>query len=295
MKKEIFGECLGRIEARAKANLYLEVLQKRPDGFHDLFSVFVPIDWADELEFFAMKKNKLVFECTDTAIASDNSVMKAAKTLWPFRKNKNGVQIKLYKKVPYQAGLGSASSDAAAALLWLNQFWECGLKFQDLLVLAEGLGSDVPFFLYHQPCLIEGRGERITPLKRTRPLALLLLKPKNIFIATGWAYAQLAQKKAYTHYEARRTEFLKAYQNGHDEEIARLAFNGFEEILSESCGFIRHCRAILKEAGASGSVLSGSGSALAGIFESFEALEKGLFYFYQKNLKEIFDFKISFL
>jgi 4-diphosphocytidyl-2-C-methyl-D-erythritol kinase len=141
--------------------------------------------------------------CTDAAIASDNSVMKAAKALWPLRKNKSGVQIKLHKKVPYQAGLGSASSDAAAALVWLNQFWECGLGFEDLHSLAEGLGSDVPFFLYNQPCCIEGRGEKITPLKRHRPLALLLIKPKNIFIATASAYGQLAQRKAYAFDESK--------------------------------------------------------------------------------------------
>lgn len=288
-------ELIEKVRARAKVNLYLEVLHQRKDKFHDIFSIFAPIDWADELEFYSFKKNKFSFISLDPVLQKNNIIEKAAKLLKPYKKNKRGVQVKLYKKVPYQAGLGSASCNAAATLNWLNQFWECDLNFNKLSSLALKLGSDVPFFLQEKPCFITGKGEIIKPLNCPKPLALMIMKPKNVFISTPWAYQKIAQEKAYSNNKKQQESFLKAFELGSEEEIAKLLFNSFENVLQKDFPFIKQCKTIFLNAGALGSVLSGSGSALVGVFKDKESLKKGLSYFYQKNLKEIFDFKTSFL
>ncbi len=293
--KEDSQELIEKVRARAKVNLYLEVLYQRKDRFHDIFSVFTLIDWPDELEFYSFKKNKFSFISLDPVLQKNNIIEKAAKLLKPYKKNKKGVQIKLHKKVPYQAGLGSASCNAAATLNWLNQFWECGLDFNKLHFLALKLGADVPFFLQEKPCCITGKGEIIKPLNRQKPLALIIMKPKNVSISTPWAYQKIANEKAYTNHKEQQENFLQAFELGNDEEMVQLLFNSFENILQKDFPFIHQCKTILLNAGALGSVLSGSGSALVGVFKDEESLKKGLSYFYQKNLKEIFDFKTSFL
>lgn len=151
------------ILAPAKLNLTLEVLGKRTDGYHEIRSLVQTISLCDTLSFEPATRTSL--ECTEPALQNqENLVLRAAELLQKTYGHRGGARIKLEKKIPWRAGLGGGSSDAAATLLALNKLWQLQLKTTDLLKLAAQLGSDVPFFIYKGTALIEGMGEKITPL-----------------------------------------------------------------------------------------------------------------------------------
>ncbi|HEX8385506.1 MAG TPA: 4-(cytidine 5'-diphospho)-2-C-methyl-D-erythritol kinase, partial [Rubricoccaceae bacterium] len=152
--------------APTKVNVGLRVLRMRPDGYHDLETVLVPVGWSDQLE--AAPAARLRLTCSDPALPTDdgNLVVKAAHRLAAWAGSELGADLHLEKRAPYGAGLGSGSSDAAAALLLLVDVWGLSsVPEADLQALAAGLGSDVPFFLYGCPALATGRGEELSALK----------------------------------------------------------------------------------------------------------------------------------
>lgn len=157
------------IKAPAKLNLFLHVTGRREDGYHLLQSLFVPIALYDGLNLKLNSRGGQIRRLTENhGIAEDDDlVIKAARLLKStVGRSELGVDIELEKVIPSGAGLGGGSSDAAAVLLALNQLWELQLSPQELLPLALQLGADVPFFLYKRAAIVEGIGERITPLRQ---------------------------------------------------------------------------------------------------------------------------------
>jgi 4-diphosphocytidyl-2-C-methyl-D-erythritol kinase len=162
--------------APAKINLVLEVLGKRADGYHEIRSLVQTITLYDVLSFELADKTS--FECTEPSLqTSDNLVVQAAELLRKICGCKRGAKIKLEKRIPWDAGLGGGSSDAAATLSALNRLWKLKLTTLDLVELAARLGSDVPLFVYGGTALIEGRGERVTPLATSMQSWFVLLMP----------------------------------------------------------------------------------------------------------------------
>jgi len=162
--------------ASAKINLVLEVLGKRADGYHEIRSLVQTINLCDVLSFELAGKTS--FECTEPSLqTSDNLVVQAAELLRKISGYEKGAKIKLEKRVPWGAGLGGGSSDAATTLSALNRLWKLKLMTSDLIELAARLGSDVPFFIHGGTALIEGRGERVTPLAASMPSWFVLLLP----------------------------------------------------------------------------------------------------------------------
>jgi 4-diphosphocytidyl-2-C-methyl-D-erythritol kinase len=152
-----------RLKAYAKVNLVLEVLGRRADGYHEIASVMQTIGLYDVLTFEAA--GEIEFSCSTPGLQEDNNLVgSAARALRQATGKKAGARIVLEKKIPRTAGLGGGSSDAAAALKGLNRLWGLGLTPEKLAEIAAGIGSDVPFFIYGGTCLVEGRGESITPL-----------------------------------------------------------------------------------------------------------------------------------
>jgi 4-diphosphocytidyl-2-C-methyl-D-erythritol kinase len=284
-----------KVFAPAKVNLYLEITGKREDGFHNLYSLFVPVNWCDTLIFELTEKKSIEFKCSDLSLEGmENTVYRAAMKLWDSRKVNKGITIYLDKRVPYGAGLGSASSDGMNALKTLNRLWECGLNEEDLEAVGLEMGSDFPFFLYSRPCIVEGRGEKITPVShRKKSISLLILKPRELSISTGEAYGLIAREGKYTNLTQRRKKMLQAFQTGNVEEFANSLWNGFEEALEPGYPLIGEMKKILSDAGALNSVLSGSGSAVCGIFADAEVLERGKLFLKSKNLQKYFDFHSS--
>lgn len=164
------------VKAPAKINLTLEVLGERPDGFHNIRSVIQAIDLCDILGFSLSDEIEVTSHSPDF-VAEGSLVPKAAALLRQVKRYAKGASIEVEKKIPFASGLGGDSSDAAAVLLGLNQLWPPSLTPSELLELATQLGSDVAFFLYGGTALVEGRGERVTPLPSLPHSWVVLLVP----------------------------------------------------------------------------------------------------------------------
>jgi 4-diphosphocytidyl-2-C-methyl-D-erythritol kinase len=179
-----------RLLAPAKVNLTLEVLGRRPDGYHELRTVLQTVSLYDEL--LLSSSDDLHFTCSEARLSGqDNLVVRAAQLLAERAGVRGGATIHLVKRIPAAAGLGGGSSDAATALVGLARLWELDWSIERLQPLAAELGSDVPFFLWGGTALAEGRGERVTPLPPVAGMWFVLLpasdeaggKTKRIFAA----------------------------------------------------------------------------------------------------------------
>ena len=179
-----------------KVNLLLNILGKRPDGFHELETVMHPVNLFDEIRF-ERGGNGIQLSCNEPALPVDskNLVYRAAEAFLKLHNPRDGVRIHLQKKIPLAAGLGGGSGNAATTLLALNELFDQPLATAKLNELAASLGSDVPFFLQNRPALATGRGEKIQPLDffpALRGRAFLLIHP-GFGISTPWAYQALAR------------------------------------------------------------------------------------------------------
>jgi 4-diphosphocytidyl-2-C-methyl-D-erythritol kinase len=247
--------------APAKLNLVLEVLGKRPDGYHEICSLVQTINLYDALSFEAAADISL--ECTEPALQTgDNLVIQAAELLKKASNHEYGAKISLKKQIPWSAGLGGGSSDAAATLLALNELWGLGLKTQELLTLATQLGSDIPFFIYKGTALIEGRGEKITPLP-TPPMpswfVLLIPSLPKMTDKTRQAYSRLNSHHFTTGQFARRA--MEAWSHGKKVSHSVL-FDVFDSIAFDIFPGLTEYWSGFKQAGASNIHLAGAGPTL---------------------------------
>src|SRR5438552_14945391 len=174
--------------AHAKVNLFLRVLRRRQDGFHEIETLMAPITLCDSLELES--SNAFEFRCDEPGLAGDdNLVIRAARLFFSETNRAPKVQLTLRKEIPHGAGLGGGSSDAAAALRGLNRFFDAGLSRERLSTLGAQLGSDISFFLNETAAICRGRGEIVTPAALPEPLSLLLLKPE-FGVPSSWAYSR---------------------------------------------------------------------------------------------------------
>lgn len=181
----------------AKINLWLRILAKRPDGFHELETRMCPINVTDDVLLSPGNDDRSSLSCSDPSLPVDESnlAMKALRSFETRTGIRKSWQIHLEKRIPHGAGLGGGSSNAASVLLGLNQLCDCPLSLTELCELAAQLGSDIPFFLYQTTCDASGRGENITPaVNFESPLHLVLIKPP-FGISTPWAYQHWADSK----------------------------------------------------------------------------------------------------
>jgi 4-diphosphocytidyl-2-C-methyl-D-erythritol kinase len=181
------------LTAPAKINLWLRILNKRPDGFHALETRMCPISVTDLVTVERSADNVVSLTCSDESLPTDetNLAMKALRLFEAKTNIKEGWNIHLEKHIPHGAGLGGGSSDAASVLDALNQISGSPLSLEELCELAGQLGSDVPFFLYKQTCDATGRGEIVTPVSFPWKLSLVLIKP-GFGVPTPWAYQKWA-------------------------------------------------------------------------------------------------------
>ncbi len=247
------------LPACAKVNLTLEVLGKRPDGYHEVATVLQTISLHDDLSF--EPSDDLVLRTEGSRLPpEENLVLKAARLLQQASFTKAGALIRLTKRIPMAAGLGGGSTDAASALLGLDRLWGTRLPEKDLLALAAQLGSDVPFFIRGGTALAEGRGELITPLPPLPHSWLVLLKPP-LFLPgkTGALYRAL---KSSMHTTGQSTKLLvDRLRTGAALSSADFT-NVFESVAFDVFPNLADYRHRLLEAGASHVHLAGSGPTL---------------------------------
>ena len=261
-----------KVLAPAKINLTLEVLGKRPDGYHEVRTIIHALNLCDVLELETASDIKVKSEIVGLA-AEDNLVYRAARLLREFSAYPLGACLRLTKCSPAAAGLGGGSSDAAAALRGLNKLWRLGLSIKELLPLAAKLGSDVPFFLYGGVALAEGRGELVTPLRRGIKAWVVLLDPglPQLPDKTRQLYTSLSQS-SFTRGEF-TAKMADALAQGHILNAA-LVFNVFETVAFEVFRTLSDYRERFLTAGAGWVHLAGSGPTLYTLIEDRQKAER---------------------
>lgn len=254
------------IQSYAKINLTLDILGKRPDGYHDLASIMQTIDLYDTICLTALPQDEVQLVCSRPELnTSDNLAVRAAQLVRQRFSLTQGVRIELQKRIPVSAGLGGGSSNAAAVLTALQQWWQLPCSQDDMLAMAAALGSDVPFFLYGGSALCEGRGERVTPLAPYWPAAmrwLLLVKPA-IEVSTAQVFRNLPAGD-YTS-DAHTRIVCDAMRN--KQSVGREHFhNGLTRSVLECYPEVRKASEAMLQAGAPWVQLSGSGPTLFSCF-----------------------------
>lgn len=258
-----------KLPAPAKVNLCLRVLGRRADGFHEIDSVFYQVSLFDTLHFLPARTLKFSSKGLDAGPEEENLVLRAAELLRKEAGVSSGADIILEKNIPSGAGLGGGSSDAACALLGLSRLWGLNLTMDRLHGMAEALGSDVPFFLYGPAARVGGRGEIVSAFSPRSAFHMLLVKPE-CSVSTAWAYQSLALTKI------RKNNRLSCFGDPHCgvREASRALWNDFEGPVFSKFPVIGEIKSRLLECGSIGAVMSGSGSTVAGLFESRDVAEE---------------------
>ena len=250
-----------KIFSPAKINLFLQVTGKRPDGFHELFSLMCCLDLFDII-FLHVGGKKIEIESSNQQIPLDetNIAHKAATLFFKTLKTSDGVNIRIEKSIPVAAGLGGGSSNAASVLIGLNQHYGFPLSLEQLMSLGLQLGADVPFFLFQKPAFASGIGEKLEAFQGILPYHVLLVNP-GLEVHTGEVYRNLNLrltkcKKIIT------KPFLK--QSGFD--AARHLCNDLETVTISKYPVIESLKKQLLAQGALGALMSGSGPTVFGLF-----------------------------
>jgi 4-diphosphocytidyl-2-C-methyl-D-erythritol kinase len=257
--------------AYAKINLYLDVVSKRDDGYHELQSVMMPVKGlADVVEIEAAEGEDVEFSQSGIVVdcpAERNLVVRAAR-LMQERYGVGGIRIMLDKRVPFGAGLGGGSSDATAVVVAVNDIYNLGLDKPTLAALAAELGSDTPFFVYNTPQLCEGRGEIMSPVDvDLRGLWLVVAKPLNDSVSTKEAYSGIKPNMPAENL----TELLQRDKREWQGSVV----NDFEPHIFAAHPIIGALKQSMLDAGALYAAMSGSGSAVFGLFAEQPILDLG--------------------
>lgn len=253
------------ILAPAKINLTLEVLAKRPDGYHEIRSLIQSINLCDSLRFSL--SDSIEFGCNNPDFVPEESLISRATVLLQQATGcSKGATIELNKRIPLISGLGGDSSDAAAILSGLNKLWELGLSLEELVSLAPQLGSDVPFFLYGGTALVEGRGEKITKLPPLPHHWVVLMIPDvpRLPEKTKRLYASL-KINHYTDGQVTKN-FIRALREGKETKPS-LLFNTFENVAFDQFPGLKVYKEHFTKLGATNVHLAGSGPALFTLLE----------------------------
>lgn len=262
------------LRSPCKVNLLLNILGRRPDGFHALETVFLPVPVHDRLTL-APAPAGVALTCSDPALPTDsgNLVHRAATAFLAAAGLTAGVAIHLEKNLPLAAGLGGGSANAAVTLRGLNELFGHPLPPERLAALAADLGSDVPFFLQDGPALGTGRGEVIAPLPpfpALRGAELLLVHP-GFGIATAWAYRELARHPEAMHGRpGRAAELVAALAAGDLIAAGRQLYNALEAPALRKFPVLALYQEFFRAHGAAATLMSGSGSTTFAIFPTRE-------------------------
>jgi 4-diphosphocytidyl-2-C-methyl-D-erythritol kinase len=248
----------------AKINLGLRVLARRADVYHDIESAFQMVSLADEV---VLTEQEEAVTCrvvgADLPTDDKNLAVKAALALKNHAGQQGGVHIEITKRIPVAAGLGGGSSNAAVTLLGLQRMWGLDLTRRELFGLGASLGADVPFFLSSSAAWAEGRGDELTPLPALEGLGLVLVNP-GFQVSTAWAYGEVTFGLTRAEKALSMLRFL--LEKKRFSEIGPHLYNDFESVVERAHPVIQEIRAALREHGALGATLSGSGPTVFGLF-----------------------------
>ncbi|GAC1447280.1 MAG: 4-(cytidine 5'-diphospho)-2-C-methyl-D-erythritol kinase [Desulfuromonadaceae bacterium] len=255
------------LSAPAKINYMLDVIGKRPDGYHDLRMIMQRVNLCDEITLTLTNTPGINVTCNSKGAPDgpENIAWKAARALLDRADSGIGVNIEIIKNIPVAAGLGGGSSDAASVLMGMNELLRLGLTEQKLMDTGCKLGADVPFFIFKTTALAEGIGEKLTPLPEMPKCWILLINP-GVHVSTAWVYRSL---KLTSERELNKLpEFFDSI-----EHVVSILSNDLEAVTIPAFPVISGIKARLMNLGAAGSLMSGSGPTVFGVFKSFDAAE----------------------
>ncbi|MGA3175173.1 MAG: 4-(cytidine 5'-diphospho)-2-C-methyl-D-erythritol kinase [Syntrophorhabdales bacterium] len=255
----------------AKVNLYLKVVGKRPDGYHDLVSVVDIISLCDVLHLRQAEGGRVSVR-DDRGLLADgpaNTVYRAIMLLKERYGNLDGLAVDVEKRIPVGSGLGGGSGNAATVMKELVSAWGISVRPEELAELGKGVGSDVPLFLYGKSCIMRGVGERITPV--ALPKMWYVVVYPGVAISTAAVYSGLR-----IYLTKNENDVTVSGNFSQITDVADMLENDLEEVAISICPEIKPIKERLLEAGALGSLMSGSGSAVFGIFENEGAAQKAL-------------------
>jgi 4-diphosphocytidyl-2-C-methyl-D-erythritol kinase len=261
-----------RLRALAKINLDLRVLGKRDDGYHELRTIFQTISLADTIEIAFTPGRKTAIKLHDPAAIPDNLVERAARAVMDAARTTGRVEIRLHKRIPMGAGLGGGSSDAAAILLALPVLAGRALPPAELSGIGQSLGSDVPFFLLGGAAVGIGRGTELFPLPDSPAHAALLVAP-SVHVSTPEAYRRLGERLTHASRDTKIHDFQSHAWNLQNWDTAG---NDFEEVVFEQHPGLASLKKGLIRLGAEVAMMTGSGSAVFGLFQSGAAAARAL-------------------
>ena len=254
------------MQAPAKVNLFLEVLGRRDDGFHELETVMQAIDLCDTIEFWNRPGRQFTISVSGGEAPADESnlALRAAKTLAEASGSPSGVHLHIEKRIPAGGGLGGGSSDAATTLRGLNRLWSLGISKPDLEQLGAGLGSDVNFFLTGGMAVCRGRGEIVEALPLNYPVRYILNIPQ-LHVSTKDIYASLGIR--LTDPPNSCTSLIEAVAQGDLRVASDRLFNRLEEPVFEAHPELAAAKKRLAETGVWGALLSGSGATVYAVVD----------------------------
>lgn len=252
----------------AKINLLLNILGKRDDGFHELFTVFQTVSLHDTITF--TEDEQLGLTCTDRAVPTDgrNLIIKASRALQKATGSAAGARIHLDKRIPSPGGLGGGSSNAAVALMGLTRLWDIDPETVDLQALAAGLGSDVPFFLHGGAACGRGRGEQIEPADDVGEDIMLIVTP-NVSVSTRDAFARIDAPTLTIEARKRILRVCRLQAGSLDLHHSAL-INDFEASVFSAFPEVRRVKETLLELGAVNAAMCGSGASVFAVFDKKE-------------------------
>lgn len=259
----------------AKINLHLQVLGKRGDGFHDIFTVFQTVSLHDRLTF-ENAKDKIDLECNDAEVSDDDSnlIIQTAKVLQMELRISNGARIRLDKRIPMGGGLGGGSSNAAVALIGLSKLWEVTVTPEKLVSLASLIGSDVPFFLTGGTAIGAGRGIDLEEVSDFEAKYLIVVTP-NVHVSTSMAYAGLGVQ-SLTNGESNRILRVCRSEAESPDFLHSTLKNDFESTVFAAFPEIGRVKQVLLDLGAKQALMSGSGASVFAVFDKEETRQAAL-------------------
>ncbi|RKU13540.1 4-(cytidine 5'-diphospho)-2-C-methyl-D-erythritol kinase [Candidatus Poribacteria bacterium] len=257
-----------RVQAHAKINLYLDIIGKRPDGYHEIETIFHSIGLHDEIYLRKRTDRQITVHCEHPHVPCDprNLAYRAAKLLLDDKPDLSGVEIMILKRIPVAAGLGGGSADAAAVLCGVNALFDLGLTQRDLMQLGVQLGADVPFCILGGAALGRGIGEILTPLPPMEETWILLANP-GFAISTAWVYQQI--NLSLTVPKKNVTILARCLRNGEFINIARHLYNGLEVPALSKYPAVAKIKAKLNKYPSScGVLMSGSGATVFALMQN---------------------------
>lgn len=261
-----------KIKAHAKINLVLNIIGKRPDGYHDVDMIMQEVELCDMI---TVEKTLSSIELSGTGPLSydeSNLAYKAAKLFFDVTGIRKGARIHVQKNIPICAGMAGGSTDAAAVIKALNILYGKPLTKRVLLKVSSRLGADVPYCIAGGTARATGIGDVITPIAQLRQKTVLIVKPP-ISISTPWAYSNL-NYDTLIHPDTESA--IKAIESGDDNALYSLIGNSFEKSVFASYPETGEIKEKMLSSGARASLMSGSGSAVFGIFDSEESAKNAL-------------------